>query len=120
VNLSRKELEAAPGREGWQGPSDYTSIYLLPGRRKHDSGYSLIQVVGVKDDGSLECAAWCDDICWKHSPHPHGRDYTMRTDMTYPGGVVHCWGWDTRFTVGASLSSTDISVRHHKKEKEAE
>jgi hypothetical protein len=44
----------------------------------------------------------------------------MRTDMTYPGGVVHCWGWDTRFTVGASLSSTDISVRHHKKEKEAE
>lgn len=107
-NRPRKELETAPQRASWREPTTYQSVYLLPARTKHDSGYSLIQIVGVKEDGSLETAAHCDDVCWKHEPSRH---YTMRTDMTYPGGVCHCWGWNTTFTVGASLSSTDISVR---------
>ena len=108
---SRKELEAAEDRENWQEPSTYSQIYLLPSRKKHDSGWSLVSIVGVKDDGSLEAAAYCDDICWKHEPRKDRRDYTMRTDMTYPGGVVHCWGWSTEFVVGSSLSSTDVTVR---------
>ena len=105
-NPSRKELEAAPERASWQTPTTYDSIFLLPTRQKHDSGYGLICIVGEIKDG-FEKAAWCDDVSWKHSPSRH---YTMRTDMTYPGGVVHCWGWNTTFTVGISLSSTDITV----------
>jgi hypothetical protein len=106
LNLSRKELESAPHREGWQEPTEYESIYLLHDG-KHDSGYALICIVGRKSDGSLEKAAWCDDICWKHSGKG---SYTMRTDMCHPSRVVHCWGWDTTFRVGASLSSTDVEV----------
>ena len=116
TNVPRKELEAAPEREGWEGPSVYRSLYLLPSRKKHDSGYGLIIIVGRSADGSLEKAAWCDDICWRHQAHPHEYDYTMRTDMTYPGGIAHCWGWNTEFEIGASLSSTTVTVRYKKDE----
>lgn len=107
LNLSRKVLKAAPKRVDWQEPATYASVYLLNSRQKHDSGWGLIRIIGRKEDGSLEDAGWCDDICWKHAPSRH---YTMRTDMTFPSGAVHCWGWNTTFTVGAALSSTDISV----------
>lgn len=101
-NLSRKELEAAPERLGWQETTFYRSIYLLPSRKKHDSGWHLICIVGAKEDGGLEKAAWCDDINWAGSADG------LRMDMTFPSGVVHCWG-RKRFAVGASLSSTDVS-----------
>ncbi len=107
VNLSREVLESAPQRTDWQGPTVYDSLYLVPSEEKHDSGWMLIRIVGQKADGSLETAACCDDINWTHKPNPRG---TMRSDMTFPGGVLHCWGNGLLFTVGAALSSTDVEV----------
>ena len=109
MNPSRAQLEAAPERNGWSKTTEYDSIYLLPSRKKHDSGYHLICIVGCNGK-ELEKAAWCDDICWKTGPTHLSQHYAMRTDMTYPGGVARVWGWNTRFRVGASLSSTDVEV----------
>ena len=112
-NISRKELASAPWRESWLLPTSYPSIYLLPSRKKHDSGYHLIHIVGRNSDGSLETAAACDDVCWIVDS-PGGDKFAMRTDMTYPGGVAHIWGRGLTFTVGESLSSTDVTVmRNH-------
>ena len=63
-------------------------------------------IVGVLPDGSYEVAAWCDDICW--NLQTTRKEYSMRTDCTYPGGILHFWA--ATFTVGNSLSSTDITV----------
>ncbi len=102
--VKREELLNAPQRN-WQLKSTYNDIYIVPSRKKHDSGWHLMVIVGVKEDGSLEQAAWCDDICWD----VRGRDgYMMRSDMTFPGGVLHFWG--ARYEVGHSLSSTDVKV----------
>lgn len=107
TNVTRKELEGAPSRERWDEPTTYQSLYLLSDG-KHDSGFSLICIVGMKADGTLEKAAWCDDICWIQKSSKGA--YSMRTDMCHPSRIVHCWGWDTTFKVMRSLSSTDIEV----------
>lgn len=107
-NISRKELEAAPERK-WDEVKEYDSLYLLPSKKKHDSGYHLICIVGKNKD-KLEKAAWCDDICWNFDELKKWQWFSMRTDMTFPGGVAHVWGWETRFRVGCSLSSTDVHV----------
>lgn len=106
MNVSRKDLEAAPERK-WNEESDYSSIYLLPTKKKHDSGWHLICIVGLKD-GSLEKAAYCDDVCWNFNAPM--RDMGLRMDMTYPGGVTHIWSNDYKFKVGTSLSSTDVTL----------
>ena len=109
-DITRKMLEEEPRRESWQEPTVYDWIYLLPSKKKHDSGWHLICIVGQTGD-VLEQAAWCDDICWKHVPHSSGwRGYTMRTDMLYPSGIVRCWGNGLKFEVGMSLSSTDVKT----------
>jgi len=115
TNITRTALEAAPEKKDWAATSVYDSIYLLPTRKKHDSGFHLICIVGAMKDGTLEKAAWCDDICW----HIHVSDgrLSMRTDMTYPGGIAHMWGWSLRFEIGMSLSSTDVHVYRNPKEK---
>lgn len=104
LNISRAELEEAPDRATWNMTSAYDGVYLLPSRKKHDSGWHLIQIIGHVGD-KLEKAAWCDDVCWKVKA---GGYDSMRSDMTFPGGVMHFWG--ARFTVGVSLSSTNITV----------
>lgn len=114
MNVSRAQLEAAPERHSWKEPTEYDSLYLLPTRKKHDSGYHVICLVGRNGD-ALEKAAWCDDICWKTAPTHPKQSFAMRTDMTYPGGIAHVWGWNTRFRVGASLSSTDVEVFYAEK-----
>jgi hypothetical protein len=92
-------------RRNWQEKSTYGEIFIVPTRKKHDSGWMCMAIVGVLPDGSYEQAAWCDDICWD----VQGREgYMMRSDCTYPGGILHFWG--ARYEVGCSLSSTDIKV----------
>lgn len=102
---TRDNLLAAKRRQ-WDEKSTYNDIYIVPTRKKHDSGWMVMAIVGVKDDGSFEQAAWCDDICWNIASMR--KEYTMRNDCTYPGGIIHFW--NARFTVGCSLSSTDITV----------
>lgn len=103
---SRTGLLKAPVRD-WQTHSTYKEIFVIPTRKRHDSGWMLMAIVGKKDDGSYERAAWCDDICW-HTETTH-KEYAMRTDCTYPGGILHFW--NATFTVGSSLSSTDVTVK---------
>lgn len=107
LNFPRSALEAAPARASWNMETVYDSIFLLPTRKRHDSGWHLICIVGIDGD-KLEKAAYCDDICWLVDGG--NRSFRVRSDMTYPGGVAHFWGWETKFKVGCSLSSTDVTV----------
>lgn len=66
----------------------------------------LMAIVGSLPNGEYELAAMCDDICWNlQTTKP---EYSMRTECSYPGGILHFWY--ATFTVGHSLSSTDITV----------
>lgn len=100
-----KELRKLPRRK-WDDIKCYDSLMIIPSGLKHDSGWALIYIIGMKDD-SLEIAAACDDICWKI---PKAIAYDFRTDMYYPGGIVHVWSRDYQFQVGCSLSSTDVTL----------
>lgn len=108
--LSKTELLKLPVRK-WDTESTYPSIALVPTRKKHDSGYSIIAIVGLDSPGSSvqagEIAAYCDDVFWVWLTDVG----QLRTDCYYPGGILHFWGRKLEFKVGASLSSTDVVVQ---------
>lgn len=96
------------GRRNWDEIKSYNSIVVIPSRKKHESGYALMYIIGIDPKGyAVEIAAACDDICWKI---PKATDHDFRTDMFYPSGAIHFWSCDYEFMVGASLSSTDITL----------
>lgn len=127
--IKRKALLALPHRK-WDEESVYDFLWLVPTGKKHDSGYGLIAIVGHRWRGDeepfREIAAVCDDVCWTMPKrHPYGqgnfgdrRDNNvsiLRMDCEYPSGIIRAWAsgehyFRGKFKVGASLSSTDVTL----------
>lgn len=100
-----RELRKLPQRK-WDEKKIYNSIIVISSGKKHDSGWSLMYVIGLDCNRKpIEIAASCDDINWQI---PQTVGYQLRNDMFYPSGAIHFWGNGYEFRVGASLSSTDI------------
>jgi hypothetical protein len=109
----RDELFSLPTR-AWGEESVYDSVMLLSTRRKHDSGWAIIAIIGVRDGQPVEIAcACCDDIEWKLpqpvicASHIIGQ---MRMDCALRSGAMHAWARGAKFRVGIALSSTDIEL----------
>lgn len=121
--INRKALLALPSRK-WDAKTIYDWLYVVPTREKHDSGYMLQAIVGVRTRNKgrpvAEIAAWCDDLCWSFPLH-HPYDYqgkhshVLRMDCEFPSGIFRIWGsgehyFSGRLKVGCSLSSTDVEL----------
>lgn len=123
--IKRTDLLALPTRR-WDEAKVYDSLYIVPTGKKHDSGFSLIAIVGVlhADSGAqrAEIAAHCDDICWSFpTKHPYDRiregqhHNVLRTDCLFPSGIFRMWAsgehyFTGRFKVGCALSSTSVEL----------
>lgn len=106
LKASRTGLLKAKDRD-WQTKSSYKEIFVVPTRKKHDSGWMCMAIVGVLPNGKYEkAAAYCDDIGWLFKTT--STYSSMRNDCTYPGGILHYW--DATFEVGTALSSVTITV----------
>jgi len=99
-----KELLNLPKRD-WDKEIIYHSIAVINTKCKHDSGWGIMAIIGLdKNQKPIEIAAYCDDIRWDFN------GLSFRNDMFYPSGIIHFWGREAKFKVGASLSSTDITL----------
>lgn len=108
--LNRKSIKKLPTRS-WDTQTEYKDIFLVPSGLIHDSGYMTIAIVGRKENGNFEVAAYPDDVCWNFMKLFQDYDVTgMRTDCYYPNGVLHFWGNKIKFIVERAYSSTTIRV----------
>lgn len=99
------DLKKLPVRD-WDKDTQYQGLYVINSGKKHDSGYALIYIIGINGE-EMEIAAMCDDIVWDVS---QCQKYDFRTDMLFPSGIIHYWSNNFNFLVGASLSSTDVTL----------
>jgi len=98
------ELLKLPKR-AWGKKGVYSSIMVINTKRKHDSGWALMAIIGLnKNQKPIEIAAYCDDICWNLN------NLSFKNDMFYPSGIIHFWSNTAEFKVGLSLSSTDVTL----------
>ncbi len=115
--ITHKALLSLPERP-WDEVSTYDWLYLVPTRRKHESGFMQIAVVGVTRIGEKwisEIAAYCDDVNWKFTEETVPKSLfnlipILRTDCEYPSGIMRFWRHKTRFQVGVSISSVDVTL----------
>lgn len=111
----RDELLNLPTR-AWNAESEYDSLLILSTRRKHDSGWAIMAIIGVRDTQPVEIACeCCDDIEWKFPPMVTvGGVYSigqMRMDCAMRSGALHAWARNAKLRVGAALSSTKVELR---------
>lgn len=103
-NISKKSLLQLPKRAR-DANSIYDSIILINSRKKHESGYAIMYIVGCIDCKPVEIIeGCCDSIHWIFNNLMFG------TDMLYPSGLIHFFGIDCKLKVGQSLSTIIIEL----------
>ena len=96
----RSELLSVPARD-WDGDIRHAiGVYIIPSRRKHDSGYAIMDFVAVIKGGQMiRFGGCCDDVSL--------RGQNFRIDCEYGSKLVHVWN-RFPFTITRDLSSIDF------------
>lgn len=118
ANIKRDELLKLPEKE-FNKVERYDWIIVVPTRRKHDSGWRLMALIGGKKVGDhyepVELIGYCDDINWKFPITINNN--ILRSDMTL-SNCIRIWSNNHVFKVGTCLSSTDIEIIEDKQKHE--
>jgi hypothetical protein len=103
--VGRDELLAAPERAAWNAECVCDSVFLVPLGKPHDgTPWGMLAIVGhVVGRGYILAGKGSDSIDWEM---PDG--VRLRTDVTYPGGVVHMWCPRVQFRIGPDTESMTI------------
>ena len=75
-------------------------IYILPTRRKHESGYSIMHLLFLLEDGTEIKDEGCCDLLQFEGKR-------VRMDCLYPSGIIKVW-MDGPMVSHDRLSSVDI------------
>lgn len=111
--LKQKDLLSLP-QKPFSEVHIYDSIIVCPTRKKHDSGWRLMALIGCKriDDYStpVHIIGYCDDINWRcETIMAIDTINSIRCDMTL-SNCIRFWSNDFEFKVGMVVSSTDIYI----------
>lgn len=117
---TRKELLALPHR-GWADDIGmFDSLVIVPTRRKHDSGYSCMEIIAVRDGVPFIRLAGHSDVvhidgiggptAWKYSPRRAGACITAWSMDCLPRSQCLQLFPETLHTLvcGPSLSSFEV------------
>lgn len=111
--LKRDELLALP-QKPFTEIHQYESILVVPTRKKHDSRWRLMALVGCKEvDGKhsipVHIIGYCDDINLLFDKIVPKWHQALRCDMTL-SNCLKFWSNYFDFEVGCATSSTDIHL----------
>ncbi len=115
LKWTKKQLLKLPDAE-WGGPERWwRALLIVPTRKKHDSGWSHIAIIGVNAEHQAELIlAYPDDIAFPALCEPRGYN-PIRMDSYHPQGVLRMWSSSYDFAIDYPTSSVDIQVRRIEK-----
>ncbi len=101
------ELRKLPLKD-WREVKRYNQILIIKGGKRHDSGWSMMYIIGCKGGKPIEIAGRCDDIRWDVSEI--NDEHNLRTEMYYPSGILRFWSNSHDFEIGSVCSSTTVRL----------
>ena len=98
----REELLSAPKRKWDDTLHGVDEVYILPSRKKHDSGYACMDFIAgfSKNKPMVRFGGGCDDVRLKGNH--------FRIDCEYPSRIIRIWNDRTSFSISHDLSSIDF------------
>ena len=107
----RKKFLELPTRPWNEEISGLDAIVLLPTRHKHDSGFSCMDFVAIRDHKPLCLLSGCSDVV-----HVDGisavlhqdREQNWSIDCLYPSGLMRFFCMDRKLVAGIALSSFEL------------
>lgn len=97
--MKREELIKAPQRKWNEELHGVSGVYVIPSRRKHDSGWACMDFVAQTKDGFVRFGGGCDDVSFE------GKHFRM--DCDFESKLIHVWN-KNKFTISHDLSSIEF------------
>lgn len=95
--MNRKELLNTPKRKWDEELKNVFAVFVIPSRRKHDSGWACMDFVAVFSDNScIRFGGGCDDVSFM------GEHFQM--DCVHPNGILRIHN-SRGFSVSPDVSS---------------
>ena len=96
--ITRKNLLQIPKRKWNEVLHNVNAVYIIPSRRKHDSGYACMEFVAVFKGGRemIRFGGGCDSVSLE------GQHFNM--ECMYPSGIISIWN-DRGFSVSDDVST---------------
>jgi hypothetical protein len=99
--MKRKELLSLVKRKWDDILHGVKGVYVIPSRRKHDSGWACMDFVAVMSDGTMiRFGGSCDDVSF--------RGNCFRMDCDYESKCLHIWNCRNTFSISADISSINF------------
>jgi hypothetical protein len=61
-NMTRKEFEKLPFKKDDENIGEFDSLIILPTKRKHDSGFAVMDFVAVREEIPICRLSGCSDV----------------------------------------------------------
>jgi len=115
--MTAKDFEKLPRRKWNEDIGLITALIILPPKYKHDSGYTVMDFVGVKKDGTMIRLSGCSDVihidgiggyrCNMANIGKKIKPVSWRIDCLYKSKLLRLF-CNNEFKVGTALSSFEI------------
>lgn len=94
--MTRKELLEVPKRKWDEILTGVSFVWVIPSRRKHDSGWACIDFVASTPKGLVRFGGGCDDVSFEGN--------YFRMDCDYKTKLLRIWN-NRKFTIDCDGSS---------------
>lgn len=94
--MTRKELLSSPVRKWDEELKGVRGVFVIPSKRKHDSGWACMDFVAETPSGLVRFGGCCDDVSFE------GNHFRM--DCDFETKLPHIWN-RFGFTITHDLSS---------------
>lgn len=98
----REELLPVPKRKWDEELHGVNGVWVIPNRKKHESGWECMDFVATFKDKNKEPVRFgggCDSVDFQGDG--------FRMDCDYPSGIIHIWS-NYPFAITADLSSVSF------------
>lgn len=115
----RQELLAVPARKWGEVLHNVGAVYIIPSRRKHDSGFMCMDFVACEmgKDGRITNKkirfGGYTDVVNLHGVIPGLSQMGFNIDCE-PGGIIRIFTFQKPFSVSEDLSSIDFRIENYK------
>jgi len=117
-NWTRAEFEALPFRKSWNEHEVFDDLVILPARKLHDSGYRVMNFVGVRKGVPVCLLSGCSDVVhfegiggtgrWNGNRRDLPESTKWNIDCLPRSGLLHLFNHGGGIEVGGALSSFEI------------
>lgn len=94
--MTRKELLSVKKRKWNEILHNVSGVYVIPSRRKHDSGYACMDFVAETPEGLVGFGGMCDDVSFE--------GLHFRMDCDFETKIIHIWNRN-KFSISDDVSS---------------